>query len=69
MKMAQNGIIYYLKEKYFPKSGQCRVDADTGSKAAAMNLNELAIAFVMLGLGLALSVVAFLLEMIFGCKK
>ena len=64
MKMAQNGLIAYLKKKYIPPSDQCRVDKTPDAKLQAVKLNELAIVYLILGVGLTLSVVAFLMDIV-----
>ena len=72
MKMAQNGIISYFKSAYFPPSGQCRVSGNrksTKSKRHSLNFSELTVAFLMLGVGLSMASLAFLIEAIFGYKK
>ena len=64
MKLSENGLVAHLKKKYIPPSDQCRVDKIPDAKLEAVKLNELTIVYLILGVGLTLSILSFLLEIV-----
>ena len=62
--MQSNGFNEQWLKKYFPKSDKCRADVKPKTIVEALKLSELSVMFVMLGLGLALSIAAFVAELI-----
>jgi len=58
------GIIDLYKKKYFPSTKQCRTDIPPETKTQSLTLVEFGAAFMILGVGLTLSLLAFLTEII-----
>jgi len=63
-RLWSGGLISYFRNKYFPSTDQCRVDAAPDSNCKPLTLVDLSPAFFVLGIGISLSILAFLLERI-----
>ncbi len=59
-----NGIIAYNQKNYFRGTSQCRTDVPLETRIGSLTLLDLSPAFLILGLGLPLSFLCFLLEII-----
>ena len=51
------------KKKYFPTTDKCRTDVPPETKTRSFTLLDLTAAFFIFGVGISLSVLAFLIEM------
>lgn len=58
------GIIKLYTAKHFPSTKNCRTDVPPQSKTHSFTLVEFTAAFFILGVGLTLSLLAFLAEVI-----
>ena len=65
-KFWENGILNHLFAKFTPKIDKCMVDKSDPPKLSPLKLIDLSSAFLILGIGYGLSLVAFLFEM---CRK
>ena len=69
MKFSAAGIMQKIKQKYVPKTKQCRADTQPEREVRALQFKELAVTFVILGSGSALSTLAFMFEVTFAKIK
>ncbi len=58
------GIIDLNKKKFFPSTMKCRTDIPPETKTRSLTLLDMTFAFVILGFGLVVSVLAFLAEIL-----
>lgn len=66
-RLQQAGMLPHMVKKYFPyDTKQCDANAPPESKTRPLKLIDLAATFLILGIGLALSVCSFLVEITFG---
>ena len=65
MRFWDHGYVSFWRNKYAPIVPECRVDLPAESKMKPMTLNDLAAAFLILGVGLTLSCLLFLIERIY----
>lgn len=70
MYLWENGLLKRWITKYYPNIEKCRVKnwKPTG-KASALKLNDMWGAFVLLGLGLSVSFLIYLMELIASLRK
>ena len=59
-----NGIIAHYKNTYFHGASQCRTDVPPKTRIRSLTLIDMSPAFFILGLGILLSSLCFLLEII-----
>lgn len=63
MQMAASGLVGHLRSKYFSTTNQCKIQQDgTSTEIKSLTLVELVISFVILGVGLSISCLAFIIE-------
>lgn len=62
MQAAAGGLVEHLRQQYFSVTPQCRADVPAKTNVQAIKLVHLAVSFVILGIGLSLSTLAFLIE-------
>ena len=62
------GYFIHVRNMYFPVVNRCRADVKPEGKMTAFNLTDFASAFVWLGLGIGVSILTLILEIIFGRK-
>ena len=60
--MHASGIVALYKQRHMPITNQCNTDVPPETKTRSLNLTDLAPAFLILGIGLSLSIVAFSVE-------
>lgn len=60
----QMGFYDYLKKTYFAVNDRCRVDNAPTGKTSPMKLVDFVGAFVLVGIGYAISTIAFIVERI-----
>ena len=60
-----NGIYSRFKKAYFQATNKCRTDVPLKTKIGPLTLLDLSPAFLVLGIGISISVLSFLLEIIF----
>lgn len=64
------GFFAYFKQKYIPEIPfECRTDVEQEKETKAFSLIDLSAAFLILGGGLSLGILTFMLEYIVGMKK
>ncbi len=56
------GIVALYKERYFPSADQCRTDVPPKTNTGPLKLVDLTGPFFLLGLGLSLSIMIFIIE-------
>ena len=66
MELAKIGFVSHMKNKYFPVTKQCRTGAPPETQIRALQIKDLTVIFIILVIGLSLSVLAFIAELIFG---
>lgn len=64
LRLWANGRIAYDRKSYFHGTGQCRTDDPPKTRIGSLTLLDLSPAFFILGLGVPLSVLFFLLEIL-----
>jgi len=62
LRMNSAGMFDLYKKKYFPVTKKCRTDIHPETKTRPLTLFDLTFAFLILGIGLSLSCLAFCLE-------
>ena len=68
MQMTETGLTEYWRKKYWPSRNKC-TDSNKQQEARSLNLDDLQSAFLVLAVGISVSTVAFLFElMIFKLK-
>ena len=60
-----NGIYSRYKKAHFQATNKCRTDVQPKTRIGSLTLLDLSPAFLILGIGTSLSVLSFLLEIIF----
>jgi len=58
------GIVAHNKNKFFPSSRQCRTDVSSENSKRPLTLFDLTAPFLIVGVGLSLSILAFLIEVV-----
>lgn len=61
----QMGYVGYITRKYFPVTQKCRVDIPPKGKTSSLKLADVFGAFALLGIGTGISILVFLIELIF----
>lgn len=60
-------MVALIKKSYFPSTQKCRTDVPPETKTRVLTLLDLAPAFLIFGIGLSISFIAFLIEIIANC--
>ncbi len=60
-------MVALIKKSYFPSTQKCRTDVPPETKTRVLTLLDLAPAFLIFGIGLSISLIAFLIEIIANC--
>jgi hypothetical protein len=68
MQMTETGLTDYWRKKYWPSRNKC-TDSNKQQEARSLNLDDLQSAFLVLAVGISISAIAFLFElMVFKLK-
>ena len=67
LRLNAAGVGDFYRKKYFPPTPKCRTDTPPETEAHSLNLFELGSAFLILGIGLSISILAFLMEITVKC--
>lgn len=68
--MWDSGFFAYFKQKYIPQIPfECRTDVEQEKETKAFSLTDFSAAFLILGGGLSLGILAFIIECAVGMKK
>ena len=67
LRMWASGTISYIKGNHFPVASKCRTDNPPESNTRSLTLTDLAAPFFILGVGLSISIVAFIFEILSRC--
>ena len=62
LRLQSSGIIALYKLRHMPSTDECNTDVPPETKTRSLNLTDLAPAFLILGIGLSLSTLEFLIE-------
>ncbi len=66
--MTETGLTDYWRKKYWPSRNKC-TDSNKQQEARSLNLDDLQSAFLVLAVGISISAIAFLFElMVFKLK-
>lgn len=65
--MWASGTISHMMREHFPVATNCRTDHPPETNKRPLTLTELAAAFLLLGFGLSVSVLAFAVEILSSC--
>lgn len=66
MAIRDHGLVLYLRDKHIPVVNKCRVDHRPRSKVRPLNFEDLTSAFIVLGMGVLLSFIIFVVQLIKG---
>jgi hypothetical protein len=68
MQMTETGLTDYWRKKYWPSRNKC-TDSNKQQEARSLNLDDLQSAFLVLAVGISISAITFLFElMVFKLK-
>ncbi len=62
------GYFLYIRTTYFPVQNQCRADAKRGGRTSPIKLLDFIGTFLLLGIGIGVSFIIFIIELILGMK-
>ena len=67
LRMWASGTVSYMMREHFPVATKCRTDSPPETYIRTLTLTDLAAAFLILGIGLSLSILAFAIEILSRC--
>lgn len=67
LRIHASGIVALYKLRHLPSTNQCGTDNPPETKIGALDFVDLVAAFFILGVGMLLSVLAFIAEILAGC--
>jgi len=65
--MWASGTVSHMIKEHFPVATKCRTDNPPETNIRTLTLTDLAAAFLILGIGLSLSILAFAIEILSRC--
>lgn len=67
LRMWASGTVSHMEREHFPVATKCRTDNPPETNIRTLTLTDLAAAFLILGIGLSLSILAFAIEILHSC--